>query len=75
MNIDFTDLTLKEAKVKNMKVIDSCYYDGLIELRQKANKFYICCVWESSNEFTIVARFICKKQAKLDFKRWKNKVA
>lgn len=39
MNIDFTDFNLKESSVKNMQVIDRCYYDGLIELRTKANKY------------------------------------
>lgn len=75
MNIDFSDFNLKESNVRNMQVIDSCYYDGLVELRTKANKYYICSVWESSGEFTIVARFNCKKQAMLDFNRYKNKVA
>lgn len=73
MNVDFTDLTLKETKVKNMKILDSCYYDGLVELRIKSNKFYICCVWGSSNEFTIVGRFISEEEAREEFKKWQEK--
>ncbi len=74
MTIDFTDLNLKEKNVKNMVVIDSCHYDGLVELREKANKFYICCVWESNNSFTICRRFTCLKEAKKDFTKWKKKI-
>lgn len=72
---DFSDFNLKEKNVRKMTVIDSCYYDGLVELRKKSNKFYICCVWESVEEFTIVERFKCLYQAKKNFRKWKNKTA
>ena len=72
---DFSDFNIKENNVKKMTFIDSCYYDGLVELREKAKKFYICCVWESVNEFTICRRFTCKNAAKKEFIKWKKKIA